>query len=100
MSCAFDAERRDVTVGPREALERVTLTAADVNWSAVDPPADWVAVTAQIRYRHCASCRTCDARRAPAPAEVEFASPQTAISPGQAVVFYDGDVVVGGGWIQ
>jgi tRNA-specific 2-thiouridylase len=88
-----------IVVGPREALERATLTASNVNWIACDPPASRIGVTAQIRHRH---------REAPARvhaldggrAALEFDTPQTAITPGQAVVFYDGDVVVGGGWID
>jgi tRNA-specific 2-thiouridylase len=103
----IDAESREVTVGPRAALERTTLTASGVNWIAVDAPEDWIRVSAQIRHRH----RPAAARvRALLPAadratptgraELEFDSPQTAISPGQAVVFYDGDRVAGGGWID
>jgi tRNA-uridine 2-sulfurtransferase len=56
-------------------------------------------VTAQIRHRHApapATVRAIDDDRA----EVVFDAPQIAITPGQAVVFYDGDVVVGGGWID
>jgi tRNA-specific 2-thiouridylase len=95
----IDAESRSVTVGPREALERTALTASSVNWIAGEPPAAGTRVTAQIRYRH---------REAPAWLEpladarvrVTFAEPQLAIAPGQATVFYDGDVVIGGGWIE
>ena len=56
-------------------------------------------VTAQIRHRHAAAparVRALDDGRA----EVEFDAPQTAVTPGQAVVFYDGDEVIGGGWID
>jgi tRNA-specific 2-thiouridylase len=95
----IDAESRSVTVGPREALERTALTASSVNWIAGEPPAAGTRVTAQIRYRH---------REAPASLEpladarvrVTFAEPQLAVAPGQATVFYDGDVVIGGGWIE
>ncbi len=96
---AIDADTRSVTVGPRAALDRATLTASQVNWMSGDAPADWLAVTAQIRHRHQpapARVRALDDARA----ELEFDTPQTAISPGQAVVFYDGDEVVGGGWID
>jgi tRNA-specific 2-thiouridylase len=95
----LDADEGTVTVGPRESLLRSTLTASGVNWIAGDPPAAGTRVTAQIRYRH---------REAPAvitPQDdarvlVEFDQPQSAVAPGQAVVFYDGDEVVGGGWID
>ena len=95
----IEAESGTVTVGARAALDKTSLSASDVNWVSVDAPADWLTVSAQIRHRH----RAAPARvRALADnrAELEFLEPQSAITPGQAVVFYDGDVVVGGGWID
>ena len=95
----IDADSREVTVGPKASLDRRTLTASDVNWIAVDGPADWLAVSAQIRHRHAAASGR--VRSLPdARAELVFDDPQSAITPGQAVVFYDGDVVIGGGWIE
>jgi tRNA-specific 2-thiouridylase len=95
----IDAASGSVMVGPRDALGRTTLTASGVNWVSIDAPSDWVAVSAQIRHRH-----------RPAPgrvrsvandrAEFVFDEPQPAVTPGQAIVFYDNDVVVGGGWIE
>ena len=58
------------------------------------------ASTAQIRHRHQAAPATRRDRSGDGRAEVVFDAPQLAITPGQAVVFYDGDVVVGGGWID
>jgi tRNA-specific 2-thiouridylase len=52
----------------------------------------------QIRHRHPAGLATVTA--AGGAARVEFDSPQRAITPGQAAVFYDGDEVIGGGWID
>jgi tRNA-uridine 2-sulfurtransferase len=95
----IDAGENSVTVGPREALERATLTASGVNWIAGVTPAAGTRVTAQIRYRH----REAAARISPLEnerVEVVFDAPQSAVAPGQAVVFYDGDEVVGGGWIE
>ncbi len=95
----IDAGSGDVTVGPRSALERTSLTASGVNWIAVDAPAHWLHASAQIRHRHRAAAgrvRALEDGRA----EFEFTEPQPAITPGQAVVFYDEDVVVGGGWIE
>ena len=94
----IDAASREVTVGPRASLDRDRLTATGVNWVATEPPTDWLPVSAQIRHRHTPSpgrVRALDDDRA----EFIFDAPQAAVTPGQAVVFYDGDVVVGGGWI-
>ncbi len=95
----IDAESRQVTVGPRASLDRTTLTASGVNWIAAAAPAGWIRVAAQIRHRHRpapARTRALEGGRA----ELEFDEPQTAITPGQAVVFYDDDRVAGGGWID
>jgi len=89
---------QQVVVGPREALERTVLTASSVNWIAGEPSDD-VRVTAQIRHRHAAAAATArplDGARV----EVTFDAPQLAVTPGQALAMYDGDVVVGGGWID
>lgn len=95
----IDAERAAVTVGPREALERDALTSSRVNWIGGETPPSAIRAAARIRYRH----REAPATIAPLPggrARVTFDTPQSAITPGQAVVFYDGDVVLGGGWID
>jgi tRNA-specific 2-thiouridylase len=95
----IDAASGSVTVGPRHSLERTELTAAGVNWIAGEPPLHGARVTAQIRYRHreaSATVTPLDEGRA----RVAFDEAQTAIAPGQAVVFYDDDVVMGGGWIE
>ena len=95
----IDASAATVTVGPRSALERTTLTASGVNWIAGGAPATGTRVTAQIRYRHreaAATLEPFDGDRV----QATFDDPQTAVAPGQAVVFYSGDEVVGGGWIE
>ncbi|HXG89285.1 MAG TPA: tRNA 2-thiouridine(34) synthase MnmA [Vicinamibacterales bacterium] len=88
-----------VVVGPRDALSRRTLSASQVNWVSGRPALDWQPVTAQIRHRHApatARVRAIDVTRL----ELEFEEPQSAVTPGQAVVLYEGDVVLGGGWID
>jgi tRNA-specific 2-thiouridylase len=95
----IDASSNSVTVGPREALERRELSASTVNWIAGTAPAPGLRVTAQIRHRHKAAAATIEpigAQRV----RVVFDEPQTAIAPGQALVMYQGDEVVGGGWID
>ena len=95
----IDAERAQVTVGPRTSLERVAFTASGVNWISGTAPEGWLQVSAQIRHRHAAApgrVRALSDGRA----ECQFDQPQTAITPGQAAVFYHGDRVVGGGWIE
>ena len=92
-------ESAQIVVGSREALGRTSLRASSVNWIGGTAPADWVRVHAQIRHRHAAAparVRCLDGGTA----EVEFDAPQTAITPGQAVVFYAGEEVLGGGWID
>jgi tRNA-specific 2-thiouridylase len=91
-------DRRQVVVGTGDELLSRTLLAKRLNWIAIDELREPMRVHAKIRHRH-----------EPAAAVVEkggddevlvtFDEPQRAITPGQAVVFYDGDVVVGGGWI-
>jgi tRNA-specific 2-thiouridylase len=95
----IDADSGNVTVGSRGSLEQTRLSASGVNWIACEAPAGWMQVTAQIRHRHRPAAARVRALEQGG-AELEFLEPQPAITPGQAVVFYDGDVVVGGGWIE
>jgi tRNA-uridine 2-sulfurtransferase len=95
----IDANAATVTVGPREALDRRELTAAGVNWIAGGPPASGARITAQIRHKHLEAAATIDPIGSDR-ALVTFDEPQSAIAPGQAAVFYDRDVVLGGGWIE
>jgi tRNA-uridine 2-sulfurtransferase len=91
-------ERQEVVVGPKASLERTVLNASGVNWMEGAPP-NPVRARVQIRHRHPAAPAivraTGDGR-----AEVVFDTPQIAVTPGQAAVFYDGDIVLGGGWID
>jgi tRNA-specific 2-thiouridylase len=93
-----DSADGTIVVGSRDELGSRTLEARTVNWIAGEPPAAPRRCTARIRHRHrdAAAVVTADGSDR---ARVEFEEPQLAITPGQAVVFYDGDEVVGGGWI-
>jgi tRNA-specific 2-thiouridylase len=95
----IDAATASVTVGPREALDRHELTASGVNWIAGVPPSRGTRVTAQIRHRH----KEAPASIVPGDSDrvsVRFDEAQAAIAPGQALVMYQGDEVIGGGWID
>lgn len=97
----LDAGRKQVIVGPREALRQTAIRLSTLNWLGSEAPAQGVPVFAKIR-----------SSRAPVPATLETASGATivnlpggefGVSPGQACVFYDGDgsgaKVLGGGYI-
>jgi tRNA-specific 2-thiouridylase len=89
---------RAVVVGDDEDLLSDRLVARDVNWLSRAEPTEEMRALARIRYRHAeapASVRPLGGGRA----EVRFDERQRAITPGQAVVFYDGEVCLGGGWI-
>lgn len=96
--CAKDMEKNTVTVGPNEALFRRTLRADNWNWIQIPELREPIRVTAKVRSR------MTEQPAAVYPEEngiarVVFDQPQRAITPGQAVVLYDGDLVVGGGTI-
>lgn len=88
-----------VVVGEREALERTRLVARDVSWVAGPAPDGPLQASVQIRHRHAAAAATVRVV-GDGVVEAEFERPQVAIAPGQAAVFFDGDEVLGGGWIE
>ena len=91
---------RRVVVGEGQALMRKEFRAGGVNWIAVEDLKEPIRVQVKIRHQFrpaWAEVRpTSDDQRV----EVEFDEPQRAVTPGQAAVFYDDDLVVGGGWIE
>src|SRR5262245_8407021 len=94
----LDPEANTVKVGAADRLERTQLVAESVNFIACDPPAEPLAVEAKIRHSHVAAPATVRAVGEDR-AEVVFEAPQRAVTPGQSVVWYRGDLVVGGGVI-
>jgi tRNA-specific 2-thiouridylase len=97
---SIDAEARKVTVGPEDALLSSTARVRDFNWLSIDAPIQPLRASAKIRYRAKDAAATITADAFGRGATVTFDEPQRAITPGQAAVFYDGDVCLGGGWIE
>jgi len=96
---SIDPENKRVVVGEDDVLRKTRCEVAGVNWISCEEPSVPLRAFAKIRHKH-----------EPAPATVEpldvttarvtFDAPQRAITPGQAVVFYEADTVLGGGWIR
>jgi tRNA-specific 2-thiouridylase len=95
---AIVPKTNDVIIGEKEALRAKTLRAARVNW-LVDAPERPLSCHAKIRYRHDAAPAQVLAT-ADGGARVEFDERQSAVTPGQAVVFYEETRILGGGWIE
>ncbi len=94
----LDAENNRVMVGDETALDRDEFIVDRCNWIPFDDPPPQIEATAKIRYNHPGTAATVT----PMPggkAKVKLHTPQRAITPGQAAVFYQEDLVVGGGWI-
>lgn len=91
-------DTRQVVVGGDDELLSRTLRANRVNWIATDDLREPMRVQAKIRHRHEPAAAVLE-KTGEDEVVATFDEPQRAITPGQAVVFYDGEVVVGGGWI-
>ncbi|MBE7542481.1 MAG: tRNA 2-thiouridine(34) synthase MnmA [Bryobacteraceae bacterium] len=89
-----------VIVGGNDELLRATLVARDVNWVSIAPITAPRRAEVKIRNRHEPAPATLSPTADPNRVEVRFDTPQRAVTPGQAAVLYDGDTVLGGGWIE
>ena len=91
---------QQVIVGRTEELLRATLTASNVNWVSIDAIQAPTRARVKIRNKHLAAGATLYPTADSSRVDVRFDEPQRAITPGQAAVFYDRDLVLGGGWIE
>jgi tRNA-specific 2-thiouridylase len=96
---AIERAKNQIIVGDESELDSIEFTARGVNWIAFDEPTDPVRAQVRIRYRHEPAAATIYPL-ADAHARVVFDQPQRAITPGQTTIFYNGDEVLGGGWIE
>jgi tRNA-specific 2-thiouridylase len=94
----LDVARNRVIVGEERDLYRETLRVVNPNWIAIAELREPLRVTVKIRYRHQEASATIEPS-ADGSVLVRFDEPQRAITPGQAAVFYQDDLVIGGGWI-
>ena len=94
----MDREQNRLIVGTRQELESRSAIARDLNWVAIERPVVGMAVAAKIRSRAATVPATVTSVSDEA-IVVTFDEPQLAVTPGQAVVLYDDDIVLGGGWI-
>ncbi len=97
----IDPEGRRVVVGPRAALTETRVALREFNWLApYPPPGDGLALTAKLRSTQPPSPATLYPGDAADTAELVLGGPSGAVAPGQAAVLYDGEQMLGGGWIR
>ncbi|MBM3253278.1 MAG: tRNA 2-thiouridine(34) synthase MnmA [Candidatus Omnitrophica bacterium] len=95
----IDKESNAIIVGEKEDLKKKTLLAKGVNWVSIKKPENTIQVLAKIRYNH-RKAGAVVSRQENGEYKVDFLKEQFAITPGQAMVFYKRDLVLGGGWIK
>ena len=95
---SIDRDSKRVTIGSESELMRSTMRARDLNWISIPELTASLRVQVKVRHRHEPAWATIESRGRNE-VQVNFDEPVRAVTPGQAAVFYDGDEVVGGGWI-
>ena len=94
-----EPETRRVVIGRNDELLRSTMNVNQLNWISIAAPTAAMRAEVKIRNKHAAAPALLVPGNDPASIEIRFDEPQRAITPGQAAVFYAGDLVLGGGWI-
>jgi tRNA-uridine 2-sulfurtransferase len=97
---ATDPQTQRVVVGSNDGLLRERCFVNDINWISIAAAQGPVRAQVKIRNKHVPAAATLQTAGNAARVEVTFEEPQRAVTPGQGAVFYDGDVVLGGGWIE
>ncbi len=94
----IDPETHEVRIGSNDELMKRAMSLDRMNWVGIDCPGQEIQGSVRIRYKHEESSATI--RPSGETCHIEFVEKQRAITPGQAAVIYDKDLVLGGGWIQ
>ena len=92
-----NAKNQEVILGRRKDLDMISITVRDLNW-LINKPADCIRCSVKVRYQQTA--RSCTLSLKEDSVIVNPDEPIAGVAPGQAAVFYDGDQVLGGGWID
>jgi tRNA-uridine 2-sulfurtransferase len=96
---SIDPEKNRIVVGEDDVLRKTVCEVESTNWISCEKPSGLIRAFAKIRHKHEPAPATIEPLDATT-ARITFDIPQRAITPGQAAVFYDGDVVLGGGWLR
>ena len=94
----IDEKTNTVTIGDNTDLMQDRMKVSDIIWCHETPATKQISASVKVRYNHPGSSATINITSGNE-AEVVFDSPERAITPGQAAVFYEGEMVLGGGWI-
>jgi len=97
---ATEPTSRRVVIGRTEELQRASMKVNGINWISIAAPAEPVRAEVKIRNKHAGAAASVFPTSDPTRVEVRFDQPQRAVTPGQGAVFYSGDLVLGGGWIE